>query len=183
MAESYPPSRPETPVGELPSSMSLFSFHSSSSRGRSRSSILSDFTSSDSSSVSRDGKYLCQKLAHNTSIILLRIHRSLSFGDLRAKNLQQIRSTGKAFHFQQHPLLSHFLPPVPTFDYSKPRSRNSFMSSACAYISAPYLHIFCTWMAASIHAVNSTYSQAEKSWLNGSLIINRAYSVWVWSQR
>jgi len=145
MAESYPPSRPETPVGELPSSMSLFSFHSSSSRGRSRSSILSDFTSSDSSSVSGDGKYLCQKLAHNTSIIQLHIHRSLSFGDLRAKNLQQIRSTGKAFHFQQHPLLfALFLSPAPTFDYSKPRSRNSFMSSACAYISASYLHIFCT---------------------------------------
>jgi hypothetical protein len=128
MAESCPPSRPETPVGELPSSMSLFSFHSSSSsgsRGRSRSSTLSDFTSSDSSSVSGDGS-ISVKVVHNTSIILLRIHRSISFEDLRAKVFDKfVQQEGVPLSAS---FALAFLPPAP-IDYSKPRSRSSSMSS------------------------------------------------------
>ncbi|KIM91380.1 hypothetical protein PILCRDRAFT_810662 [Piloderma croceum F 1598] len=116
----------ETPVGELPSSMSLFSFHSSSSRGRSQSSTLGDFTSSsDSSSVSGDGS-ISVKVVHNTSIILLRIHQSISFGDLRAKIYDKfVQQEGVPLSAS---FALAFLPPAP-IDYSEPRSRSSFMSS------------------------------------------------------
>ncbi|KIM84961.1 hypothetical protein PILCRDRAFT_817790 [Piloderma croceum F 1598] len=130
-SESCPPSRPETPVGELPSSMSLFSSHSSSSRGsrssraRSRSSTLSDFTSSDSSSVSGDGS-ISVKVVHNTSIILLRINRSISFADLRAKVYDKfIQQEGVPLSAS---FALAFLPPAP-IDYNKPRSRSSSVSS------------------------------------------------------
>ena len=136
-AESCPPSRPETPVGELPSSMSLFSSHSSSSsrgsRGRSRSSTLSDFTSSDSSSVSGDGS-ISVKVVHNTSIILLRIHRSISFGDLRAKVYD------KFVQQEGVPLSTFFtlafLPPTP-IDYCKPQPRPQ--SSSMSAVGRPNL--------------------------------------------
>ena len=119
-------------MGELPSSMSLFSSHSSSSsrgsrssRARSRSSTFSDFTSSDSSSISGDGS-ISVKVVHNTSIILLRINRSISFADMRA------RVYDKFVQQQDVPLSASFalafLPPAP-IDHDKPRSRSSSMSS------------------------------------------------------
>jgi len=130
-SESCPPSRPETPVGELPSSISLFSSHSSSSRGsrssraRSRSSTFSDFTSSDSSSISGDGS-ISVKVVHNTSIILLRIPRSISFEDLRVKVYDKfIQQEGVPLSAS---FALAFLPPGP-IDYNKPRSRSSSMSS------------------------------------------------------
>jgi len=118
-------------VGELPSSISLFSSHSSSSRGsrssraRSRSSTFSDFTSSDSSSISGDGS-ISVKVVHNTSIILLRIPRSISFEDLRVKVYDKfIQQEGVPLSAS---FALAFLPPGP-IDYNKPRSRSSSMSS------------------------------------------------------
>lgn len=116
-------------MGDLPSSVSVFSSSHSTigrgNRGRSRSSSISDFTCSDTSSTRADGS-ISVKVVHNNSIILLRIPRSISFAELRAKVY------AKFVQQEGVPLSASFaiafLPPAP-IDYSKPRSRSSSISS------------------------------------------------------
>jgi hypothetical protein len=127
-ALSVPEDRPETPVGELPSSVSTFSSHSSGSRHgrmRSRSSTISSFNTSDSSTISGDGS-ISVKVVHNKSIILFRINRNISLAALRAKVYD------KFVEQEGVPLSASFaiafLPPA-LIDHSKPQSPSSSMSS------------------------------------------------------
>lgn len=121
-------SRPGTPVGELPSSMPVFSFHSDSirsSRTRSRSiSNASDFTSSDSSSILGDGN-ISIKVVHNKSIILLRVYRYISLPELRAKIYD------KFVQQEGVPLSASFgIAFLPPSSIDLGRSRSSSISSA-----------------------------------------------------
>jgi hypothetical protein len=75
--------------------------------------------------MSVDGS-ISVKVVHHKSIVLLRINRSISLAELRAKIYDK-------FVQQEGIPLSEsfaiaFLPPAP-IDYSKPRSRSSSMSS------------------------------------------------------
>jgi len=156
-ASPTPESRPETPVGELPSSISLFSSHSTNSRGslnsrgRSRSSTVSDFTSSDSSIISEDGS-ISVKVVHNKSIILLRIHRHISFEELRTRVFEKfVQQEGVPLSAS---FAMAFLPPS-HIDYSKPRSRSSSMSSSVGFPDLAHMR-FISSQRDWEHAVAST---------------------------
>jgi hypothetical protein len=117
-----PESRPETPVGDFPSPTSMFSFHSGSSRTTSARSITSD--------VSFISDTLHIKVVHNTAIILLRVHRSISFEEARSKIYEKF-VTQEGVPLSESFALA-FLPPAP-IDYSKPRPRSDSMSSSVGF--------------------------------------------------
>jgi len=124
-----PESRPGTPVGELPSSLSVFGSRSGSMRNhriRSRSSSVGDFTSSDSSSILGDSS-IHIKVVHHSDIILLRVPRNISLKELRAKVYNKFKEQPGVPLSESFVIA--FLPPAP-IDYTKPRSRSSSMSAA-----------------------------------------------------
>jgi hypothetical protein len=123
-----PESRPETPVAQpLGSSGSMCSSGGSSphSLPKSRSSTISGLTSSDLSTISGDGG-ISVKIIHNMSIILLRIHRNISFTEMRAKIYD------KFVQQEDIPLSASFaialLAPA-AVDYNKSLSGSGSMSS------------------------------------------------------
>jgi hypothetical protein len=118
-------------VGELPSSISAFSSHSSvsqRSRTKSWSSTVNNSTYNDSS---REGS-ISVKVVHSKSIILIRVQRDISFLELRAKVYE------KFVRQEEVPLSASFaiavLPPAPV-DYGKPQARSNSMSS----VGLPYV--------------------------------------------
>lgn len=133
MAE-LPYLRPETPVGELPSNASLYSsisghshrtFRTFRTSTTSRTSVATG-TASDTSSIMEATGQISVKVVHNHSIILLRVHRTISFEEMRSKVYDK-------FVTQENIPLSEsfamaYLPPSP-IDYSKPRSRSNSMTS------------------------------------------------------
>ena len=123
--------RPETPVGELPSNASLYSSTSGYSRRTLRTFRVSTTshtsnatgTSSDTSSIIETTGQISVKVVHNHSIILLRIHRTTSFEEMRSKVYD------KFVHQENAPLSESFalayLPPLP-FDH---RARSDSITS------------------------------------------------------
>ena len=100
----------------------MFSFHSGSSRTTSARSITSD--------VSFISDTLHIKVVHNTAIILLRVHRSISFEEARSKIYEKF-VTQEGVPLSESFALA-FLPPAP-IDYSKPRPRSDSMSSSVGF--------------------------------------------------
>ncbi|KIM82544.1 hypothetical protein PILCRDRAFT_465649 [Piloderma croceum F 1598] len=125
-SDSCPLSLPETPVDDLEFPLFMSSFSSdSNSRTVSRSLTLRDFTSREKSNVSEDGSIFV-KVVHDMSIILLRLQRSISFVELRAKVYDKfVQQEGVPLSTS---FALAFLPATP-IDYSKPRPRSSSMSA------------------------------------------------------
>jgi len=72
------------------------------------------------------GDSLHIKVVHNTAIILLRAHRSITFEEARAKIYEKFVSQEGVPLSESFALA--YLPPAP-IDYSKPRSRSGSLSS------------------------------------------------------
>lgn len=131
MAE-LPYLRPETPVGELPSNASLYSsisghshrtFRTFRTSTTSRTSVATG-TASDTSSIMEATGQISVKVVHNHSIILLRVHRTISFEEMRSKVYD------KFVHQENAPLSESFaLAYLPSLPIDQ-RARSDSITSA-----------------------------------------------------